>query len=56
MKQGLLLLLKQVLKNWSDEFYLDLHGLPPTKEQSERFKEAFHNDPDAAWEKLVDEH
>ena len=35
--------------------YLDLHGLPPTQEQSERFKEAFHNDPDTAWEKLVDE-
>ena len=35
--------------------YLDLHGLPPTPEQSERFKEAFHNDPDTAWKKLVDE-
>ena len=35
--------------------YLDLHGLPPTQEQSERFKEAFHNDPDTAWKKLVDE-
>ncbi len=32
----------------------DLIGLPPTREETNRFVESFNQDPDAAWERLVD--